>query len=76
MKFCKDCEYYSDGFCISPENGQDPVTGGVKALCAAIARTNITLGFKKCGSNGDFFVPKVVKEVKETPWWTFWSKWA
>ena len=73
MKFCKDCKYYMDGLCLSPENGRDLVTGGVKARDAYISRTDITLGFKKCGSNGDFFVPKVVKEI---PRWACWRKLA
>jgi hypothetical protein len=72
MKFCKDCEHHFQGLCLSPENGQDPVTGGVKALSAAIARSDITLGFKKCGSSGDFFVPKVTYHQ----WWAFWRKLA
>ena len=71
MKFCKDCEHHLQGLCLSPENGQDPVTGGVKARDAYISRTDITLGYEKCGPEGRFFAPKT-----SVQWWDFWRKWS
>ncbi len=76
MKLCKDCEYYSEGFCISPENGQDLVTGGVKERDASLWRTDITLGYERCGSEGRFFVPKTSVTKTSVPWWAFWRKWS
>lgn len=64
-KLCINCKWHEQHnfsgihHCKSPNNGIDPVTGKIQSQFASSMRVDFK-GMKSCGTNGNWFEPKLL----------------
>ncbi len=65
QKFCVNCKWFTEpnyGYCTSPRNRLDNVTGEPQRILAALARNDL---FKACGEAGRFYEEKLPVEEQK-----------